>query len=66
MRVLTTLEQRAQERAGPRPGGAGGSLLIADERTNSILMGGDKSDRLRLRAVITQLDTPMERAATSM
>jgi len=62
VRILTTLEQaRSQERGQPRiPGGGGGSLLIADERTNSILMGGDKSDRLRLRAVITQLDTPME------
>jgi len=64
VRILTSLEQqRSQERGAPRvPGGASGSLLIADERTNSILMGGDKSDRLRLRAVITQLDTPMEQS----
>jgi general secretion pathway protein D len=61
VRILTTLEQqRNQERGQPAVPGGGGSLLIADERTNSILMGGDKSDRLRLRAVITQLDTPLE------
>lgn len=62
VRILTSLEQQGGPRGQSRvPGaGAGSPLLIADERTNSILMGGDKSDRLRLRAVITQLDTPME------
>ena len=34
--------------------------LVADDRTNSILIGGPKSDRLRLRALISHLDTPME------
>lgn len=34
--------------------------LIADERTNSILLSGDKNERLRLRAIITHLDTPLE------
>ncbi|MBF0368111.1 MAG: type II secretion system secretin GspD [Magnetococcales bacterium] len=35
-------------------------MLVADDRTNSILIGGDKSARLRLRAIITHLDTPVE------
>lgn len=62
VRILTTLEQqRNQQRGTPTgPGGGGGPLLIADQRTNSVLMGGDKADRLRLRAVISQLDTPLE------
>ncbi|MEO1036498.1 MAG: type II secretion system secretin GspD [Pseudomonadota bacterium] len=34
--------------------------LVADERTNSVLLGGEKSSRLRLRALITHLDTPLE------
>jgi general secretion pathway protein D len=34
--------------------------LVADARTNSILIGGDKSGRLRLRALIAHLDTPLE------
>jgi len=33
-------------------------MLVADERTNSILLGGDKGERLRLRALIAHLDEP--------
>jgi general secretion pathway protein D len=42
-------------------GGAGPAIrLVADDRTNSILVGGEKSQRLRLRALIAHLDTPLE------
>lgn len=34
--------------------------LAADDRTNSILVTGDRSSRLRIRATITYLDTPLE------
>jgi len=55
VRVLTALTQT------PRADGAPVSIsLIADARTNSVLIGGDKSDRLRLRALIAHLDTPLE------
>jgi len=33
-------------------------MLVADERTNSVLLGGDKGERLRLRALIAHLDAP--------
>ncbi len=33
--------------------------VIADERTNSILLSGGKSGRLRMRALIAHLDTPI-------
>jgi general secretion pathway protein D len=33
--------------------------VFADERTNSILLSGGKSGRLRMRALITHLDTPL-------
>ena len=32
---------------------------VADKRTNSILLSGEKAARLRIRTVITQLDTPL-------
>jgi len=32
---------------------------VADERTNSILLSGEKAARLRIRTVIAQLDTPL-------
>jgi len=56
VRVLTTLQQQEQKGQAPtdRP------TLVADERTNSILVGGDRSSRLQLRAIITHLDTPAE------
>jgi general secretion pathway protein D len=38
---------------------ADASKVFADERTNSILLSGGKSGRLRLRALITHLDTPI-------
>lgn len=34
--------------------------VVADDRTNSILIGGDKHLRVRLRAIITHMDIPLE------
>lgn len=34
--------------------------LAADDRTNSILVTGDRSTRLKIRATISYLDTPLE------
>lgn len=34
--------------------------MIADERTNSILLGGAVASRVRIRALIGHLDTPMD------
>jgi general secretion pathway protein D len=40
---------------------AGGAIvkIVADERTNSILLTGERSARLRLKALIVNMDTPM-------
>ncbi len=55
VRVLTALTQ------APRADGAPVTTqLVADARTNSVLIGGDRSERLRLRALIAHLDTPLE------
>ena len=55
VRVMTALTQQ------PRADGAPVSInLVADARTNSVLIGGDKSDRLRMRALLAHLDTPLE------
>jgi general secretion pathway protein D len=53
-RTLASLEP-----TGAAPGTAG-SKLIADDRTNSILLSGDRSQRLRLRSLIAHLDTPLD------
>ena len=54
VRVVSALQQ------GANAEGAKAVTVVADERTNSILVSGDKNDRLRLRALIAHLDTPLE------
>lgn len=55
VRVLTTLAQ------APRADGMPVTInMVADARTNSVLIGGEKNERLRLRALIAHLDTPLE------
>ncbi len=49
---LTSPEQKSQ--AG------GGVKVSADERTNSILLSGEKSARLKYRAIVAELDAPVE------
>ena len=56
VRVLTSLQQQSA-RKNPK---AKKPMLVADERTNSILIGGDRAERLQLRAIISHLDTPSE------
>jgi len=40
--------------------GAQAAKVVADERSNSVLIGGDQSARLRIRALVAHLDTPLE------
>ncbi len=56
VRILTTL---TQQNAQANPTGTR-TTLIADERTNSILISGDKAERLRIRATISHLDTAID------
>jgi general secretion pathway protein D len=39
---------------------AGAARIVSDERTNSVLVSGEKSQRLRLRTLVAHLDTPLE------
>jgi general secretion pathway protein D len=55
-RTLSTL-QKNNTKGGSMPGQ---SVITADERTNSILISGDKATRLRLRGLIAHLDTPLD------
>ena len=53
-RTLSSLEQ------GATPTSPGGAVkLVADTRTNSVLLSGDRAQRLRLRTLIAHLDTPL-------
>jgi len=59
VRVVNTFfsQQGAQEGGG---GGGSPTRVIADDRSNSVLIGGDKSGRLRIKALIAHLDTPLD------
>ena len=59
VRVLTALEQ-GKARNDPAAAVGTPPRMVADERTNSILLSGDKASRFRLRALITHLDTPLD------
>jgi len=59
VRILTTLEQAnsaANKHSKNTP------KIVADKRTNSVLINGDKATRLRLRTLIAHLDTPIKSA----
>ncbi|MFA5984160.1 MAG: type II secretion system secretin GspD [Methylococcaceae bacterium] len=45
---------------GGKAPGASTTSLVADERTNSILFSADTDTRLQIRALIANLDTPLE------
>ena len=56
VRILTTLlpaQGKGQARGSP-------VRFVADDRTNSVLVSGDKESRLQVRAIIGHLDTPSE------
>jgi general secretion pathway protein D len=55
--VVRTLNQLNQGAAAGAEGGAP-VKLVADERTNSVLLSGEKSLRLKQKALILNLDTP--------
>ncbi len=54
VRVVNSLYQGAAAAEGAAV------KVVADERSNSVLIGGDQSQRLRIKALIAHLDTPLE------
>lgn len=55
VRVLTVLAR------APKSDGTPSQIsLVADTRTNSVLIGGEKTGRLKIRALIAHLDTSLE------
>ena len=55
VRVLSSLVgQTGGDTAGPAV------RIVADDRSNSVLISGDATQRLRLRALVANLDTPLD------
>ena len=57
VRIINSLHSKTGPGAASQ---ANRLMLAADDRTNSILMTGERSERLKARATISQLDTPLE------
>jgi general secretion pathway protein D len=55
VRVLTTLTQQAQQEGAANP-----IRLVADDRSNSVLISGDPQQRLRIKTLVAHLDTPTQ------
>ncbi|MEQ8798873.1 MAG: type II secretion system secretin GspD [Salinisphaeraceae bacterium] len=56
VQVITQLKGEASKEAPS----AEDFSVVADERTNSVIIAGDPSSRLRVRAIIADLDTPVD------
>jgi general secretion pathway protein D len=59
--VVGMLDQLAKSEA-KKSGGESGVLLVADARTNSVLVSGDELERARIRKLVRYLDTPLEQS----
>ena len=55
VRILDSLEKR-----GAANSTTGETTIVADERTNSVLVSGSMNTRLRIRAIVAQLDSAVE------
>lgn len=51
-RLVSSLYQQSSQE------GAQGVKVVADDRSNSVVISGDQSQRLRVRALVAHLDTP--------
>ncbi len=56
VRVVNSINQGGQ---GGAEGAAAAAKIVADDRTNSVLLTGEKSQRLKLKALILNMDTPL-------
>lgn len=59
--VVKMLDQLNKSQ-GQADGGEQKILLVADARTNSVLISGDELERNRLRKLVDHLDTPLEQS----
>lgn len=57
-RTLTML--LGEDKNAAITGGTSQAKVFADTRTNSLLLSGDRAGRLRMRTMISHLDTPLE------
>jgi general secretion pathway protein D len=57
VRLLSSLNLTSPDQKTPA---GGGIKITADERTNSVLLSGERTERIKYRAIIADLDSPVE------
>jgi len=60
--VVRMLDQLSKSEAKQSGGSEPELFLVADGRTNSVLVNGDEIERARMRRLISHLDTPLEQS----
>jgi general secretion pathway protein D len=60
--VVRMLDQLSKSVAKQSGGAEPVVLLVADSRTNSVLVSGDELERTRIRKLVAHLDTPLEQS----
>jgi general secretion pathway protein D len=60
--IVRMLDKLSKSEAKQTGGAEPETLLVADERTNSVLVNGDELERSRVKRLITHLDTPLEQS----
>ena len=58
--LITLLEDLIPERGGRRKEQSPTVTLVADERTNRLIIKGDREARDRVRSLVVEMDVPME------
>ncbi len=56
--VVRIIASLIPQRGGPE-GAASAVRVVADDRTNSVIMSGERAQRLRYRTILAHLDTPL-------
>jgi general secretion pathway protein D len=62
VRLISSLNVVSPDQKTPA---GGGIKITADERTNSVLLSGERLTRLKYRAIISDLDSPVESAGNT-
>jgi general secretion pathway protein D len=60
--VVSMLDKLSKSEAKQSGGAEPEMLLVADSRTNSVLVNGDELERGRIRKLIAHLDTPLQQS----
>jgi general secretion pathway protein D len=63
--IVRLMTQLAQQSTSPQEQQLRRQVIVADKRTNSILIGGDDLERQRMKSIISRLDSPEEQTGNA-